>query len=517
MTDKKENERTMSASVTKLRETAKTITQGGDAKARERHAKRNKMFMRDRIDALLDPGSPFLEIGLFAGFEMYEQVLPAAGLVAGIGRVHGRLCMIAANDATVKGGTYYPITVKKQLRAQEIAMRNHLPCIYLVDSGGAYLRGQAEVFPDREHFGRCFRNQALMSAQGIAQIAAVMGPCTAGGAYIPAMSDEVVMVRGNGTIYLAGPPLVKEATGEVVGVQELGGVGVHGERSGIIDHIAEDDMHALDIVRGIVNSLPKPKCHNEKFNEPARPAQDLYAIVGTNLKTSFDMREVIACIVDDSEFAEFKQDYGPSLVTCFAAIHGYRCGILANNGVLFSESALKGAHFIELCCQRGIPIIFLQNITGFMVGSQYEAEGIAKHGAKMIVALSCAAVPKLTVIVGNSYGAGNYAMCGRAFDPDFLFSWPNSRIAVMGSAQAAGVMEQITLASKGTSSAAAKKIRREVHQQFEHESDPYYASARLWDDGIIDPAQTRPVLALSLAATSEYRPARPTRYGVFRM
>ena len=504
-----------------LRDRAAGIRAGGGEAARARHTARGKMFVRDRIDALLDAGSPFLEVGLFAAHEVYDSPLPAAGLVAGVGWVSGRACMVVANDATVKGGAYYPLTVKKHLRAQEIAMHNRLPCLYLVDSGGAYLRGQAEVFPDRDHFGRIFRNQAQLSAAGIAQIAVVMGPCTAGGAYIPAMADVSVIVNKHGAIYLAGPPLVKAATGEVVDSETLGGADTHSRRSGLADYFANDDAHALALARRIVANLgeggaPAAAVPPADVPAPQLPADDLYGIIGDNLRRPIDMRAVIARIADDSAFDEFKRQYGETLLAGFARIGGRQVGILANNGVLFSESALKGAHFIDLASRRHIPLLFLQNITGFMVGAQYEAEGIAKHGAKMVNAVSCAAVPKITVLIGGSYGAGNYAMCGRAFDADFLFALPSARIAVMGGEQAADVLAEITAAKQALSAEERAAIRRPIVEQFERESSPYYASARLWDDGIIEPLHLRQTIALALAACAG-KPRRRTRFGVFRM
>ncbi|EKE84886.1 carboxyl transferase domain-containing protein [Idiomarina xiamenensis] len=511
-----------------LREKVAQISQGGGPKYQERHLARGKLLPRERINKLIDAGSPFLEIGQFAAWECYDDYVPAAGVVAGIGRVEGVECMIVANDATVKGGTYYPLTVKKHLRAQEIAERCHLPCIYLVDSGGANLPRQDEVFPDRDHFGRIFFNQANMSAKGIPQIAVVMGLCTAGGAYVPAMADESVIVREQGTIFLAGPPLVKAATGEEVSAEELGGADVHTKVSGVADHYADNDEHALAIARRSVARLnhqqpvsAKQAATPSAVKPPRYASEEIYGIVGTDLRKPYDVREVIARVVDDSDFDEFKQNYGNTLVTGFARIHGYAVGIVANNGILFSESAQKGAHFIELCAQRQIPLVFLQNITGFMVGKKYEAEGIAKHGAKMVTAVSCAKVPKFTVLIGGSYGAGNYGMCGRAYDPTLMFMWPNARISVMGGEQAAGVMAQVTkdnLARKGEQLSAADeaKLKQPIVEQYEQQGHPYYASARLWDDGIIDPAQTREVLALSLAASLN-APIEETRFGVFRM
>ena len=509
----------------RLRETVALAAQGGPPAARERHAGRGKLLPRQRVERLLDIGSPFLEIGQLAAHGLYDGDAAGAGLIAGVGRVSGRLCLIIANDATVKGGAYFPMTVKKHLRAQEVAMQNHLPCIYLVDSGGANLPHQAEVFPDREHFGRIFFNQARMSAQGIAQIACVMGSCTAGGAYVPAMSDETVIVRGQGTIFLGGPPLVKAATGEVISAEELGGADTHGRRSGVVDHVAEDDEHALQIVRAIVRNLNRvpgaPTLDVRDPEAPAYAAEDLYGLIPSDVRAPYDVREVIARLVDGSRFDEFKALYGSTLVTGFARVWGYPVAILANNGVLFSESALKGAHFIELACQRGIPLLFLQNISGFMVGARYEAGGIAKDGAKLVTAVACAEVPKLTVLIGGSFGAGNYGMCGRAYSPRFLFTWPNSRISVMGGEQAASVLATIRRdavegrggAWSGEEEAAFKSP---IRTRYETEGDPYYATARLWDDGIIDPAQTRDVLGLALGAALN-APIAATRFGVFRM
>ena len=481
---------------------------GGPARARERHAKRGKLLPRDRVDTLTDPGSPFLELSPLAADGMYDGDAPAAGIITGVGRISRRECVIVANDATVKGGTYYPVTVKKHLRAQEVALHNNLPCVYLVDSGGAFLPRQDEVFPDREHFGRIFYNQATMSARGIPQIAAVLGSCTAGGAYVPAMSDEAVIVREQGTIFLGGPPLVKAATGEVVTAEELGGGDLHSRVSGVTDHLAADDTDALRIVRDIVATLaprpPRPWDVTET-EEPLADPGELYGVVPADLRTPYDVREVIARITDGSRFAEFKANYGPTLVTGFARICGHPAGIVANNGILFSESALKGAHFIELCDQRRVPLVFLQNITGFMVGRAYEAGGIAKHGAKMVTAVSCARVPKLTMIIGGSFGAGNYAMCGRAYSPRFLWMWPNARISVMGGDQAASV-----LATVGSEQAA------HVRDRYEHQGSPYYSTARLWDDGVIDPVDTRRVLGLALSAAAN-APLDPAGYGVFRM
>ncbi|XP_064413297.1 methylcrotonoyl-CoA carboxylase beta chain, mitochondrial [Latimeria chalumnae] len=520
-----ENYERMKALVTELKEKAELIKLGGDEKARKRHTSRGKLLPRERVDRLLDPGSPFLEFSQFAGYQLYgDEVVPAGGIITGIGSVSGVECVIVANDATVKGGTYFPITVKKHLRAQEIARENHLPCIYLVDSGGANLPRQAEVFPDRDHFGRIFYNQANMSSQQIAQIAVVMGSCTAGGAYVPAMADESIIVKRQGTIFLGGPPLVKAATGEEVSAEDLGGADLHCRKSGVTDHYALDDLHALHLARKTVRSLNYKKKLNvtvEAPEEPLFPADELYGIVGDNLKRNFDVREVIARIVDGSKFDEFKALYGDTLVTGFARIFGYPVGIIGNNGVLFSESAKKGTHFIQLCCQRNIPLIFLQNITGFMVGREYEAGGIAKDGAKMVTAVACANVPKITVVIGGSYGAGNYGMCGRAYSPRFLYMWPNSRISVMGGEQAATVLATITKdqkAREGKEFSAAEEaaLKEPIIRRFEMEGSPYYASARLWDDGIIDPADTRLVLALSLSASLN-APAKKTDFGVFRM
>ncbi|MBY8823122.1 carboxyl transferase domain-containing protein [Sphingomonas colocasiae] len=493
---------------------------GGSASSRERHVSRGKLLPRDRVERLLDPGSPFLEIGQLAACDMYEGEVPGAGMIAGIGRVSGRQCMIVANDATVKGGTYYPMTVKKHLRAQEIAEANRLPCIYLVDSGGANLPHQAEVFPDREHFGRIFFNQANMSALGIPQIACVMGSCTAGGAYVPAMSDETVIVRNQGTIFLAGPPLVKAATGEVISAEDLGGGDLHGRKSGVVDHVAENDEHALTIVRDIVSTLNDPHDPGVKRVEPRAPKfapEELYGVIPQDVRAPYDVHEVIARIVDGSEFHEFKALYGTSLVCGFAHIWGIPVAILANNGVLFSESAVKGAHFIELACQRRIPLLFLQNISGFMVGGKYEAEGIAKHGAKLVTAVATATVPKITVLIGGSFGAGNYGMCGRAYSPRFLFTWPNSRISVMGGEQAASVLATVHRDADKWTPEEAEAFKAPVRQRYEDEGNPWHATARLWDDGIIDPAQTRDVLGLAFSATLEAPIADRPAFGVFRM
>ncbi|CUS48835.1 MAG: 3-methylcrotonyl-CoA carboxylase beta subunit LiuB [Idiomarinaceae bacterium HL-53] len=519
-----ENERAMQDVLTDLQEKLEQIKQGGGKSYQERHIARGKLLARDRIARLLDAGSPFLEIGQFAAWDVYDDYVPAAGVVAGIGRVEGTECMIIANDATVKGGTYYPLTVKKHLRAQDIAARCNLPCIYLVDSGGANLPRQDDVFPDRDHFGRIFFNQANMSARGIPQIAVVMGLCTAGGAYVPAMADESIIVKEQGTIFLAGPPLVKAATGEEVSAEELGGADVHTRISGVADHYAVNDEHALQLARNAVKRLnrsEKTKLDEAPVKPPRYAPEEIYGIVGTDLRKPYDVREVIARIVDDSDFDEFKQNYGNTLVTGFARIHGYPVGIVANNGILFSESAQKGAHFIELCAQRKIPLVFLQNITGFMVGKKYEAEGIAKHGAKMVTAVSCAQVPKFTVLIGGSYGAGNYGMCGRAYDPTLMFMWPNARISVMGGEQAAGVMAQVTRDGKERKGEAWSKedeaaFKKPIVETYDRQGHPYYASGRLWDDGIIDPAQTRDVLGLSISAALN-APIEDTKFGVFRM
>jgi 3-methylcrotonyl-CoA carboxylase beta subunit len=507
------------------------VAQGGGVEANAKHAARGKLLPRDRVAALLDPGSPFLELSPLAAWGMYGKTdasqpgdAPAAGVITGIGRVSGIECVIVANDATVKGGTYYPMTVKKHLRAQEVAMQNNLPCIYLVDSGGAFLPLQDEVFPDKEHFGRIFYNQANLSAKGIAQIACVMGSCTAGGAYVPAMCDESIIVKNQGTIFLGGPPLVKAATGEIVTAEDLGGGDVHSRTSGVTDHLAENDKHALGIVREIVSHLNREKfipVAKRESLEPAYPAEQLYGIIPKDTKQPFDIREVIARLVDGSEFHEFKALYGTTLVCGFAHLHGYPIGIVANNGILFSESALKGAHFIELCNQRGVPLLFLQNITGFMVGKKYETGGIAKDGAKMVTAVSCAKVPKFTVIIGGSFGAGNYGMCGRAFNPRFMWAWPNARISVMGGEQAASVLSTVKrdgIEAKGSAWTAAEEeaFKAPIRDQYERQGNPYYATARLWDDGVIDPAQTRTVLELAISASMN-APIEKTDYGVFRM
>ena len=510
--------------VNDLRTQLGRISEGGGATAQHRHVARGKLLVRERIDTLLDPGSAFLELCPLAAHEVYDEAVPAAGVVAGVGRVEGIECMIIANDATVKGGTYYPLTVKKHLRAQTIAQENRLPCIYLVDSGGANLPRQDEVFPDREHFGRIFFNQANMSALGIPQIAVVMGSCTAGGAYVPAMADETIMVREQATIFLAGPPLVKAATGEVVTAEELGGAEVHCRTSGVADHYAESDEHALALARRCVANLNWRKLGQLQVREPKAPlypADELYGVIPAQTKQPYDVREVIARLVDGSEFDEFKALFGTTLVCGFAHLHGYPIAILANNGILFSEAAQKGAHFIELACQRGIPLLFLQNITGFMVGQKYEAGGIAKHGAKLVTAVACARVPKFTVIIGGSFGAGNYGMCGRAYDPRFLWMWPNARIAVMGGEQAAGVLaqvkqEQSERAGNRLDDDEVAAIKQPILEQYERQGHPFYSSARLWDDGVIDPAQTRDILGLALSASLN-APIEPTRFGVFRM
>ncbi len=512
----------MRALVDDLRTRTARAAVGGSDEARQRHIARGKLLPRERVERLLDPGSPFLELSALAGDGLYAEDLPGGGLITGVGRVSGRIVVIVCNDATVKGGTYYPITVKKHLRAQEIARENRLPCLYLVDSGGANLPHQAEVFPDREHFGRIFFNQANMSAAGIAQIACVMGSCTAGGAYVPAMSDETVIVKNQGTIFLGGPPLVKAATGEVISAEALGGADVHARKSGVADHYALNDAHALEIVRRIVSHLPTQAAPAAVAPlEPLTDSEELLTIVPPDGRTPYDAREIIKRVVDASEFDEFKRLYGETLVTGFARLAGMEVGFIANNGVLFSESALKGAHFIELCCQRKTPLIFLQNITGFMVGGAYEAGGIAKDGAKLVAAVSCAQVPKLTLIVGGSYGAGNYGMCGRAFGPRFLFMWPNARISVMGGEQAANVLanvrrDNVEAAGKSWSAAQEESVKAPIREKYEREGAPYYSTARLWDDGVIDPRDTRRVLALALAA-SLTAPIGESKFGVFRM
>ena len=518
------NRRAMEVLVDDLRTRLAAAAQGGGETARSRHLARGKLLPRQRVEMLLDPGTPFLELSQLAATGLYHGEAPGAGLITGIGRVAGRECLIVCNDATVKGGTYYPMTVKKHLRAQEIARENRLPCLYLIDSGGAHLPSQDEVFPDRDHFGRIFFNQATMSAAQIPQVAVVMGSCTAGGAYVPAMSDESIIVRNQGTIFLGGPPLVKAATGEEVSVEDLGGGDVHTRLSGVADHLAEDDAHALGIARRIVAGLNAAKRTDTVLAPPLEPrysAEELYGVVSADPRKPFDIHEIIARIVDGSEFDEWKIRYGTTLVTGFARIFGMPVGIVANNGILFSESALKGTHFIELCCQRRIPLVFLQNITGFMVGRKYENEGIAKHGAKMVTAVACAQVPKLTVIVGGSFGAGNYGMCGRAYSPRFLWMWPNARISVMGGEQAAGVLATVKrdgmeAAGKTWTAEEEAAFKAPIREQYETQGHPYYASARLWDDGIIDPADTRRVLGLGLSASMN-APAEETKFGIFRM
>ena len=522
--DYRANAEAMQALVTDLRTQAARIAEGGGEKARAKHTARGKLLPRERVNHLLDPGTPFLEVGQLAAFGMYDDEAPSAGVITGIGRVNGNECMIVANDATVKGGTYYPMTVKKHLRAQEIAEQNHLPCIYLVDSGGANLPNQDDVFPDRDHFGRIFYNQARMSAKGIPQIAVVMGSCTAGGAYVPAMSDVSIIVKEQGTIFLAGPPLVKAATGEVVSAEDLGGGDVHTRLSGVADYLAEDDAHALALARRAIGNLNRQRPAAVRWQSPEDPAYDpdeILGLVPADLRTPYDIREVIARIVDGSRFDEFKPRFGETLVTGFAHVEGCPVGIVANNGVLFSESAVKGAHFVELCSQRAIPLVFLQNITGFMVGRKYENEGIARHGAKMVTAVATTNVPKITCLVGGSFGAGNYGMAGRAYSPRFLWTWPNSRISVMGGEQAAGVLatvrrEGIERAGGTWSPEEEAEFKRPTIEMFEEQSHPLYASARLWDDGIIDPRKTRAVLALSLSAALN-APIEATRFGVFRM
>ena len=503
-----------------LRTKVAEAARGGSARAREKHVARGKLLPRERVERLLDAGSPFLEIGQLAAYDLYQGEVPGAGLITGIGRVSGRQVMIVCNDATVKGGTYYPLTVKKHLRAQEIALENRLPCIYLVDSGGANLPNQADVFPDKEHFGRIFFHQATMSAQGIPQIACVMGSCTAGGAYVPAMSDETVIVRNQGTIFLAGPPLVQAATGEVISAEDLGGGDLHGRKSGVVDHVAENDDHALSIVRDIVSTLQPDRAadiHVREARPPKFAAEDLYGIIPEDVRAPYDVREVIARLVDGSEFHEFKALYGSTLVCGFAHIWGMPVAILANNGVLFSESAQKGAHFIELACQRRIPLLFLQNISGFMVGGKYEAEGIAKHGAKLVTAVATAQVPKITVLIGGSFGAGNYGMCGRAYGPRFLFTWPNSRISVMGGEQAASVLAAVHRDAAAWTAEEAEAFKAPIRRKYEEEGNPYHATARLWDDGVIDPAQTRDVLGLAFAATLNAPIPDRAQFGLFRM
>ncbi|MBP6683151.1 MAG: methylcrotonoyl-CoA carboxylase [Halioglobus sp.] len=518
------NREAMQAQVDDLRRLVDQVRQGGGPKAQERHTARGKLLPRERLNAVLDPGSPFLELSQLAAYQVYEDDVPGAGIITGIGRIAGQECMIFVNDATVKGGTYYPLTVKKQGRAQTIARENRLPCIYLVDSGGAFLPLQDEVFPDREHFGHAFYNQARMSALGIPQIAAVLGSCTAGGAYLPAMADESIIVKNQGTIFLGGPPLVKAATGEIVSAEELGGADVHCRTSGVTDHYANNDHHALQLVRRAVARLNRVKPVDLDLREPVEPlypAEDIYGVIPADKKQPYDVREVIARVVDGSDFDEFKALYGATLVCGFARIHGYPVGIIANNGILFSESAVKGAHFVELCAQRRIPLVFLQNITGFMVGKQYEAGGIARHGAKMVHAVACANVPKFTVIIGGSFGAGNYAMCGRAYEPRLMFMWPNARISVMGGEQAAGVLatvRQEVLAREGKAMTPDEEaaFKQPILDLYEKQGHPYYASARLWDDGVIDPADTRMVLGLAISAALN-APIEESKFGVFRM
>lgn len=522
----KKNVSHMKALVQDLKETTATIEQGGSESDRKRHVSRNKLLVRDRITALLDPGSPFLELSQLAAHGVYEEEVPAAGIVTGVGRVSGVECVVIANDATVKGGTYYPLTVKKHVRAQEVAQQNRLPCVYLVDSGGAMLAMQDSVFPDRDHFGRIFYNQAVMSSMGIPQVAVVLGSCTAGGAYVPAMADESVIVKQQGTIFLAGPPLVRAAlkTNEVISAEDLGGADVHCRVSGVADHYAQDDLHALHTARQIVSHLNRAKqpsvtvCAPEA---PLYPAEDIYGVIPTNLRTPYNVREVIARVVDGSRFSEFKQLYGTPLVTGFAHLHGYPIGIVANNGILNSESAVKGTHFIELCCQRKIPLVFLQNTTGFVVGKDAEHGGIAKNGAKMVMAVACAQVPKFTVIIGGSFGAGNYGMCGRAYSPRFLFMWPNSRISVMGGEQAAGVLTDLQVAKlkkagQEVTPSMVDELKQPIIDKYEHEGRAYYSSARLWDDGVIDPADTRHVLGMAISASLN-APIPDTKFGVFRM
>ncbi|MFA7437194.1 carboxyl transferase domain-containing protein [Castellaniella sp.] len=517
-----DNARAMRALVADLREQLARTARGGSDAARERHLARGKLLPRERVERLLDAGTPFLELSPLAAHDLYDNASPGAGLITGIGRVSGTECVIVCNDATVKGGTYFPLTVKKHLRAQEIARQNHLPCLYLVDSGGANLPNQDEVFPDRDHFGRIFFNQAVMSSLGIAQLAAVMGSCTAGGAYVPAMSDEAIIVRNQGTIFLGGPPLVKAATGEEVSAEDLGGGDVHTRLSGVADHLADNDIHALRLLRDAVARLNRPRLPDTgPWQEPLYDPAELDGIIPQDTRKPYDVREVIARLVDGSQFDEFKARFGTTLVTGFAHLYGMPVGLVANNGILFSEAAQKGTHFIELCCQRNIPLVFLQNISGFMVGRKYENEGIARHGAKMVTAVSTAAVPKFTVLIGGSFGAGNYGMCGRAFDPRLLFLWPNARISVMGGEQAASVLatvrrDNIERQGGHWSAEDEEAFKNPVRAQYEHEGHPYYSTARLWDDGIIAPADTRRVLGLGLAA-ARHAPTEPTRFGVFRM
>ncbi|WP_316149847.1 carboxyl transferase domain-containing protein [Cupriavidus sp. BIC8F] len=520
----KANAEAMQALVADLEARIAKLAEGGGKDARDKHLSRGKLLPRDRVQQLLDPGTPFLELSQLAAYDMYDNAAPGAGIITGIGRVAGQECVIVCNDATVKGGTYYPMTVKKHVRAQEIAEENNLPCIYLVDSGGANLPNQDDVFPDRDHFGRIFYNQANLSKQGIPQIAVVMGSCTAGGAYVPAMSDESIIVKNQGTIFLGGPPLVKAATGEEVSAEDLGGADVHTRLSGVADYFAQNDHHALSLARNIVQHLNRRKPDQIRLHEPVEPlypVEELYGVIPTDTRKPYDVREVIARLVDGSEFDEFKARYGTTLVCGFARIWGYPVGIIANNGILFSESALKGAHFIELCCQRKIPLVFLQNITGFMVGRKYENEGIARNGAKMVTAVATAQVPKFTVIIGGSFGAGNYGMCGRAYSPRFLWMWPNARISVMGGEQAASVLATVRrdgIEGKGGkwSTEEEEAFKQPIRDQYEHQGHPYYASARLWDDGVIDPAQTRTVLGLGLSASLN-APIEDMKFGVFRM
>lgn len=518
------NSEAMRTLVADLREKLSQVAGGGGEASRNRHTARGKMLARQRVDLLVDPGTSFLELSPLAAYGLYGGDVHSASVVTGVGRIAGRECVIVANDATIKGGTYYPMTVKKHLRAQDIARQNNLPCVYMVDSGGAFLPLQDEIFPDERHFGRIFYNQAQMSSQGIPQIAIVMGSCTAGGAYVPAMSDESIIVRNQGTIFLGGPPLVKAATGEVVSAEELGGADVHSRQSGVTDHYAQNDAHAIGIARRIVGTLKpsvRPNLNMHKPRDPLFPAEDIYGVVPVDGRKPFDVRDIIARLVDGSEFNEFKKLYGTTLVCGFAHIWGYPVGIIANNGILFSESSLKGAHFIELCCQRGIPLVFLQNITGFMVGKKYEAGGIARDGAKLVTAVATASVPKFTVVIGGSYGAGNYGMCGRAYSPRFLWMWPNARISVMGGEQASMVLSQVrrdNIEAKGDSWSKDEedKFREPIRAQYESQGHPYYATARLWDDGVIDPADTRLVLGLGLSAASN-APIEPTKFGLFRM
>ncbi|CAD5210176.1 unnamed protein product [Bursaphelenchus xylophilus] len=523
--DFQQNEKEMNLVVQDLRKTIDSIVNGTDERTKQRHLARGKLLVRDRIEKLIDPGTPFLEFSQLAAHNMYgKDVVPSAGVITGIGTVANRQCLVVANDACTKGGTYFPITVKKHLRAQEIALQNKLPCIYLVDSGGANLPRQADVFPDKEHFGRIFFNQANMSAEGIPQLAVVMGSCTAGGAYVPAMADQAIIVKKNGTVFLGGPPLVKAATGEEISAEDLGGADLHCSESGVTDYYAHNDEHALFQARSIIaglNQEPARFPSTSGIEDPIYPSEELYGIVGTNLKKTFDVREVIARVVDGSRFDEFKKKYGDTLVTGWARLYGKQVGIIGNNGVLFAESAVKGAHFIELCCQRKIPLIFLQNITGFMVGREAEAGGIAKHGAKLVTAVACAKVPKITLIIGGSYGAGNYGMCGRAYSPRFLYMWPNARISVMGGEQAANVLatvqkDQRAREGKGWTQEEEDALKKPVEERFEKEGHPYFASARLWDDGVIDPRDTRKVLGLSLQASLN-APVEETKFGVFRM